>query len=265
MNTGVQDPSPAGGMGVALKLHVALGISSGDVAAFVGAGGKSGAILAVSGGLTQEGMRVLVAPTTKMLSSEADMIGPLVTSEDADDLRAKTERAFSEAPAVVVGSGMISKNRVGGVDPGWIGDLAKLADVVLVEADGARRRPIKGTADHEPVLPEAATLVVAVGNVNALGTPVDEEHVHRPGIFSDLTGIGQGQSITPRAFAIALSQGSLARVPQRARTAALITGVEPGRSMSDASVITRELWRLGVKNVVLASLPTESPARVWIP
>jgi len=252
-------------MGVVVKLHVALGISSGEVAAFVGAGGKSGAILAVSGGLTQEGMKVLVAPTTKMLLSEAERIGPLVTSEDVGDLRAKTEKALIEAPAVVVGSGMLSKNRVGGVDPEWVGDLAGLADVVLVEADGSRRRPIKGTADHEPALPDAATLVVAVGNVHALGTPVDEEHVHRPVIFSNLTGIGQGQSITPRAFALALSQGSLARIPQRARTAALITGVEPGRSMSDASVITRELWRLGIRNVVLASLPTESPARVWVP
>src|SRR5918994_2073917 len=250
MNTGVQDASPAGRMGVVLRLHVALGISSGDVAAFVGAGGKSGAILAVSGGLTQEGMKVLVAPTTKMLKSEADMIGPLVTSEDAGDLRAKTEKALSEAPAVVVGSGMLSKNRVGGVDPGWVGDLARLADVVLVEADGSRRRPIKGTAEHEPVFPDATTLVVAVGNVHALGTPVDEEHVHRPDIFSDLTGIGQGQSITPRAFALAVAQGSLARVPQTARTAALITGVVPGRIMSDASVITRELWRLGVRDVV---------------
>ena len=248
-----------------LRLHVALGISSGDVAAFVGAGGKSGAILAVSGGITREGMKVLVAPTTKMLSSEADMIGPLVTSEDAGDLLAKTERAFSGTPAVVVGSGMLSKNRVGGVDPGWVGDLARLADVVLVEADGSRRRPIKGTAEHEPVFPDATTLVVAVGNVHALGTPVDEEHVHRPDIFSDLTGIGQGQSITPRAFALAVAQGSLARVPQTARTAALITGVVPGRIMSDASVITRELWRLGVRDVVLASLPTESPGRVWIP
>ena len=265
MNTDVQDPSSPGWMGVVLKLHVALGISSGDVAAFVGAGGKSGAILAVSGGLTEEGMKVLVAPTTKMLSSEADSIGPLVTSEDAGDLRARTERALSSAPAVVVGSGMLSKNRVGGVDPEWVGDLAGLADVVLVEADGSRRRPIKGTADHEPAIPDAATLVVAVGNIRALGTPVDEEHVHRPEIFSDLTGIGQGQSITPRAFAVALSHGSLASVPQRARTAVLITGVEPGRSMSDASVITRELWRLGVKNVILASLPTESPVRVWIP
>ena len=248
-----------------MKLHEALGVSSGDVVAFAGAGGKSGAILALSQGLVGDGFRVLVAPTTKMLLGEADGIGPLVTSGDAAELRSRAEAALSEAPAVVAGSGMLSKNRVGGVEPGWIGDLARLADVVLVEADGSRRRPIKGTADHEPALPDATTLVVAVGNVLALGTPVDEEHVHRPGIFSDLTGVGPGQSITPAAFAAALARGSLARAPQRARTAVLITGVEPGRSMSDASVVTRELWRLGVKKVVLSSLPAQPPIRVWVP
>ena len=248
-----------------MKLHEALGISSGDVAAFAGAGGKSGAILAVADELARVGMKVLVAPTTKMLLGEADGIGPLVTSEDAAELRARAEAVLSDAPAVVAGSGMLSKNRVGGVEPGWIDDLAGLADVVLIEADGSRRRPIKGTAEHEPVLPDAATLVVAVGNVNALGTSVDEEHVHRPGIFSDLTGVGPGQSITPAAFATAMARGSLARVPNSAGTAALITGVEPGRSMSDASIITRELWRLGLKRVVLSSLSTRSPTRVWVP
>ena len=247
-----------------MKLHEALGITAGDVVAFVGAGGKSGAILAVSNGLSQAGMKVLVAPTTKMLLGEADRIGSLVTSEDAGELREKTGRALSESPTVVAGSGMLSKNRVGGVDPAWIGDLAGLVDVVLVEADGSRRRQIKGTAKHEPAIPEAATLVVAVANVHALGKPVDEEHVHRPEVFSDLTGVGQGQSITPGAFATALARGSLAKVPQTARTAALITGVEPGRSMSDASVITRELWRLGTRTVVLVSL-TDSPPRVWVP
>jgi probable selenium-dependent hydroxylase accessory protein YqeC len=247
-----------------LELHEALGITPGDVVAFVGAGGKSGAILAVSNGLREAGMKVLVAPTTKMLLGEADKIGPLVTSEDAGELREKAERALSENPTAVAGSGMLSKNRIGGVDPGWVGALARLVDVVLVEADGSRRRPIKGTADHEPALPEAATLVVATGNVHALGTPVDEEHVHRPEVFSNLTGIGPGQSITPGAFATALARGSLAKVPRTARTAALITGVEPGRSMSDASVVTRELWRLGIKKVVLASLK-DSPPRVWVP
>ena len=248
-----------------MKLHEALGISSGDVAAFVGAGGKSGAILAVAGELTRAGMTVLVAPTTKMLLSEADRIGPLVTSENDGDLRSKIEAALTEAPAVVAGGGMLSKNRVGGLAPERVSGLVSLADAVLIEADGSRRRPIKGTAEHEPAIPEVATLVVAVGNIHALGTPVDEEHVHRPEVFSDLTGIGPGQSITAGAFARALARGSLAGVPEGARVAALITGVQPGRSMSDASIVTRELWRLGVRKVVLTSLPGESPARVWVP
>ena len=248
-----------------MRLHEALGISSGEVVAFVGAGGKSGAILAVAGEIKGDGRTVLVAPTTKMLLSEADRIGPLVLSGDDGRLRARAEEALARSPGVVVGAGMLSKNRVGGLDPEEVSDLAPLADVVLIEADGSRRRPIKGTAEHEPAVPRNATLVVAVGNVSALGTPVDEEHVHRPDVFSDLTGIGAGQSITAGAFALALARGSLARVPRGARVAALITGVQPGRTMSDAAVVTRELWRLGVRNVVLTSLPDESPARVWIP
>ncbi len=249
-----------------MKLHQALGISSGDVATFAGAGGKSSAILAIADELLEAGKTVLAVPTTKMLVNEAEKIGPLVTSEDADELRAKAKEALSGgASGVVVGSGLLSKNRVGGVEPAVVSSLAPLADVVLVEADGSRRRPIKGTAEYEPALPDAATLVVAVANIGAFGVPVDEEHVHRPELFSKLTGIGSGQSITAGAFARALAEGSLASAPERARTAALITGVRPGKSMADAAVVTRELWRLGIKKVVLSSLPDESPGRVWIP
>jgi probable selenium-dependent hydroxylase accessory protein YqeC len=249
-----------------LKLHLALGITSGEVVAFAGAGGKSSAILTIADELSEAGMTVVAVPTTKMLVSEAERIGPLVTSKDADELRAKAREAFSGGVSgVVVGGGLLSKNRVGGVEPDLISSLVSLADVVLVEADGSRRRPIKGTAEHEPVLPEVATLVVAVGNISAFGMPVDQEHVHRPELFSKLTGIGAGQSITARAFARALAEGSLAVIPDGARPAVLITGVHPGKSMADASVVTRELWRLGVENVVLSSLPDESPARVWIP
>jgi probable selenium-dependent hydroxylase accessory protein YqeC len=249
-----------------LKLHLALGISSGDVAAFAGAGGKSSAILTIADELSEAGMTVLAVPTTKLLVSEAEKLGLLVTSEDANELRAKAREALSGgASGVVVGSGLLSKNRVGGVAPDLISSLVSLADVVLVEADGSRRRPIKGTAEHEPVLPDTATLVVAVGNIRAFGMPVDEEHVHRPELFSKLTGIGPGQSITARAFARALAEGSLSAIPDGARPAALITGVHPGKSMADASVVTRELWRRGIEKVVLSSLPDESPARVWVP
>jgi probable selenium-dependent hydroxylase accessory protein YqeC len=252
--------------GVFLKLHGALGIFAGDVVAFAGAGGKSAAILQVAQELVASGMTVLTAPTTKMFLGEVERLGPLVTSEDPQELASRARAALSgENPSVVAGRARISKNRVDGVEPGVVEALAPLADVVLVEADGSRRRPIKGTAPHEPVIPDSATLVVAVGNVSALGSPVDEDHVHRPALFSELTGVGPGQSITARAFARALAQGSLANVPKNARTTALITGVEPGRPMADASVIARELWRFGQRDVVLTSLPQDAPVRVWVP
>ncbi len=249
-----------------MKLCAALGISGGDVVAFAGAGGKSGAILHAAAELTEAGETVLTVPTTKMFLGEVDVLGPLILSEDAEDLVAKTRASISEGnTSVVAGSARISKNRIDGVEPDVVGELAELADVILVEADGSRRRPIKGTAGHEPVIPPSATLVVAVGNVSALRSPVDEEHVHRPSVFSELTGIGPGQSITARAFARALAEGSLANVQNETRTAALITGVEPGRPMSDASIVARELWRFGVRDVVLTSIPKDPPVLVWIP
>ena len=249
-----------------MKLHAALGIRAGDVVAFAGAGGKSGAILQIATELAEAGMTVLTVPTTKMSVGEAEAVGSLVTAEDADELRTKVKISFSEGHSrVAAGSAMISKGRVGGVEPGLVSDLAPLADVLLVEADGSRGRPIKGTAAHEPALPDASTLVIAVANVDALGSPVDEERVHRPAVFSELTGVGAGQSITARSFALALVEGSLANVPAGARTAALITGVEPGRTMADASVISRELWRFGTGRVVLTSITKNPPARVWVP
>ncbi len=248
-----------------MRLYRALEVSQGSVVAFAGAGGKSSAIIAIAEELTQDGATVLVAPTTKMFLDEAHKVGPMVTSGDQAELEEEVGRAFAGAGAVVAGSELLSKKRVGGVDPSWIPALRKLADVTLVESDGSRRRPLKGTADHEPLLPESATLVVAVGNVAALGKPLNDEYVHRPEVLSELTGVGPDQTVTPRAFATALARGSLGSVPANVERAALITGVRPGRLMSEAAVVTRELWRLGVKKVVLASLTTEDPGGVWVP
>ncbi len=245
-----------------MQLYRALGIGVGDVVAFVGAGGKSSAILRVASELKEAGTKVLAAPTTKMLIEEAEGVGPLVTAESGDGLPPRIAKTLAEAGAASVGGAMVSEDRVGGVEPSLIPALAPKDGVTLVEADGSRRRPLKGTAEHEPVLPEGVTLVVAVGGLRALGQPVDGEHVHRPEIFSALTGVGPGHTITTVAFARALLAG-LRNAPERARRAALLADVRPGRSMAAASVIGHELWRNGVRNVVLTSLPGEKPGRVW--
>ena len=245
-----------------MELYRALGVVPGDVVAFVGAGGKSSAILQAADELKGVGVKVLVVPTTKMFVSEAELIGPILTAEDAGDLRSKVEKALEDGSVAVAGAGMLSKDRIGGVEAAVVPSLAPKGGVTLVEADGSRRRPIKGTARHEPPLPKGATLVVAVGGIDALGRPVDEEHVHRPEVFAEITGTGPGHTITPVAFARALLAG-LRNAPEDARRAALLAGVTPGSGMASASTVARELWRGGVRKVVSTSLPKESPGRVW--
>ncbi len=248
-----------------MRLCEAIGVSSGDVAAFVGAGGKSSAIRTVATELAADGLSVIVAPTTKLMVEEANEIGPIAVSEDPAERTSKIKAELSNSKVVVAGSSLISKNRVGGIEPDEVAALAEIADVILVEADGARGKWIKGTAEHEPPIPASATVAVGVSNIGVFGLPTTEENVHRPELFSALTGVGPGQSITARSIALALADGSFANLPDKTRPTVLITGVEPGRTMSHASVVARELWRAGVKKVVLSSLTTEKPDQIWIP
>lgn len=249
-----------------MKLYEALGIVPGEIAAFTGAGGKSGAIIQLCRELSSAGLRVLVVPTTKMFVSEAEKIGSLVSSEDPAELLGLVADSLPKnggGGALVAGSVRLSKGRISGVEPEEVPALAALADVTLVEADGSRRRPLKGTADHEPAMPEGMTITVAVGGGWALGHPLDEETVHRPELFSELTGILPGHTITAESFALTLAKGSLKETSEGSRRAALITGVQPGPGMSGAAVVARELWRLGIRKVVLTSLPFENPPTVW--
>lgn len=246
-----------------LELYKALKIGAGDVVAFVGAGGKSSAILQITRELREAEIPVLVAPTTKMSLSEAEKIGPILISEDREELRTGVAEVLTNKGVLVAGSAMLSKRRIGGVEPAGIPALVPDRGVTLVEADGSRQRPIKGTASHEPLLPEGATLVVAVAGLRVLGEPMDEEHVHRPEVFSEITGVGPGHTIDAPAFARALLAG-LRNAPENARRAALLADVEPGPSMARASVVARELWRDGVRDVILSSLPKDSPGRVWV-
>ena len=251
------------GSGGDLELYRALEIRAGDVVAFVGAGGKSSAILQIARELREAEIPVLVAPTTKMSLSEAERVGSVLVSKGMKELSAAIAETLISEGVAFAGSAMLSKRRIGSVEPAWIPALAPGHGVTLVEADGSRRRPIKGTALHEPLLPEGATLVVVVGGLRALDESVDEEHVHRPEVFSEITGVGPGHTIDAAAFARALLAG-LHNIPENARRAALLADVGPGPSMARASVVARELWRDGVRDVILSSLPKESPGRVWV-
>ena len=79
-------------------------------------------------------------------------------------------------------------------------ELASVADMVLVEADGSKGLPIKAHAPHEPVIPQGTKRTVLVAGASGIGKPV-REAVHRWERFCVFTGLGPEDLVTEEALA----------------------------------------------------------------
>ena len=55
---------------------------------------------------------------------------------------------------------------------------------VLIEADGAKRRPLKVPAEHEPVIPEMTTHVLSVYGLDSIGKKIGRNRIP-PGTGGD--------------------------------------------------------------------------------
>jgi len=95
---------------------------------------------------------------------------------------------------------------------------------LLIEADGARQKPLKAPAPHEPVIPDFVQAVLVVAGLSALGQPLDEDHVHRPEIFSRLSHLPMGAPISPEAITRFLihPEGGQKGIPETARRLLLL-------------------------------------------
>ena len=74
--------------------------------------------------------------------------------------------------------------------------LAERFDYVLVEADGAARRPLKAHAPHEPVIPPEAVQTICVVGASGFGQPISEA-AHRPERYARLAGVPETAEAAP--------------------------------------------------------------------
>lgn len=60
-------------------------------------------------------------------------------------------------------------SHVRGLEPDELSAVVPRLDVLLIEADGAKRHPLKVPLDHEPVLPESTDVLLLLAGFNAVG------------------------------------------------------------------------------------------------
>lgn len=173
------------------------------IVALVGAGGKTTTMLRLAAELAARGERVITTTTTHIFPPALDQTGALVLAAEHAPLLERVAAALAAHQHITAAAGQAPAGKLYGLPPGWIADLRNLSGgaTVLVEADGAKGRMIKAPADHEPVIPAEADLVLLLASAEALGQPLSDAVAHRSERVAAVTGLHLGDPLTPYALA----------------------------------------------------------------
>jgi probable selenium-dependent hydroxylase accessory protein YqeC len=218
------------------------GIGRGDVVAVAGAGGKTTLIYRVAAEARRAGLRVLVTATTHMGTLPEATTGPVFVEADGG-VPSGLEAELSRGGLATLLGRRVRPDKLEGVRPERVDDLARCADLVLVEADGARGRSLKTPAEHEPVVPLSTTLLVVVAALDVLGQPLAEAHVHRLGLVAAAAGRAPGSMVDEDVVVAALREpsGYPSRVPPRARAGVFLNKAEGHDALAAAGRIAGRL------------------------
>ena len=146
-----------------------MGIAPGDVVSIIGSGGKTSLLCSLNLELIRDN-KVLVSTTTKMYGTYMQSSTHLLFGPEIDGKM--TAPPMEQLAAAV-----------------------PTCDITLLECDGAKELPLKGWADHEPVVPDFTTVTVGVLPLWALGYPINPQTVHRMEEFCRMTGAKPGELV----------------------------------------------------------------------
>ncbi len=230
-----------------MNLRSALRIQRHDIVSLVGAGGKTTTLFQLAHELAATRLHVVTTTTTKIGAPTDEQTPCFIVESDRARMLARVAQALTEHDHVSVASAPYAHNKFVGIAPAWIADLRDLPNVhcVIVEADGARKLPFKAPRADEPVIPPDTTLWIACVGMSALDVRLDEEHVCRADMVSQLSGLPLGARVDAPAIARVLRhpQGGLKFKPQRSRAVALLNQCDDTTRRAAAQQIADSLRR----------------------
>jgi molybdenum cofactor cytidylyltransferase len=222
------------------------------VVAVVGGGGKSSLIYRLGAEAAALGRRAILTGTTRFTRAASGAQPRAVVAAEGS-LPSAVAAALVTEQVVVASSGYLPKGRLAGLTSRSVNALAATPGVglVAIHADGSRQRPFKAPGEHEPLIPDAATHVVAVVGLDALGAPIDEAHVHRHEALQALVGAATHCDASVIARTMVAATGGRKHVSDRAFI------VVVNKSASDpaaAAALARAIRDAGAARVVTTEL-----------
>jgi probable selenium-dependent hydroxylase accessory protein YqeC len=157
--------------------------------AFVGAGGKTSLIEYLAGETAKRSKKTVITTTTKIYAREPYL------------LLTQNRRGDGPADNPIRTGKTIEDGKLTAVTFDDIHELGKTFDTVLIEADGAKGKPLKYPAPHEPVIPPFSGMVFVIAGVDGLFGQIKEK-VFRWDMFRKIKGLTGDETISPELFSL---------------------------------------------------------------
>jgi len=224
---------------------------------FVGAGGKTTAMVQLARQLLNQYSCIILTTTTHLAEAElqfTDCAYRLPTSVRIFDLDTIKLQGL-----IGISGQLTSEGKLKGLSENLIQNLWEAAKKrgipLLVEADGSNRKPLKAPAVYEPVIPGFSTHVVVTAGLSGLGKRLDEKSIHRPEIFTGLAGQNLSEPVTPEGVSRVLTapMGGLKGIPKSALRILLLNQLDTLKYYKPACVIAQSALPI-YDRVILAQL-----------
>lgn len=169
----------------------------------VGSGGKTTLIKQLSSRYRSEGKTVLVTTTTHMFIEE----DTLLTDDAEKIIGVLQETGYAMA-------GIPDGEKIKALSRETFDTVCACADVVLVEADGSKRLPLKYPNASEPVIPENTDEILVVCGLNAIGQKA-KDVCHRLELVKACLGIEEDTVISAEHVQKLVTEGYLKPLRQK--------------------------------------------------
>lgn len=214
----------------------------GEGIAFVGAGGKTTAMFQLARELLS------VSRPSSVIVTATSHLGVWQTSLADRHIVAGSPRDIGEiAEGITIVTGGIEGERTQPVNPDVLNSLREKAKrdgtPLLIEADGARQKPLKAPAAHEPPIPDFVETVIVVTGLSGLRKPITDEFVFRAELFRSICDTTDQNAVTPEMLVRVLThpEGGLKNIPAQARRVALLNQAETPELQAIGGKMAREL------------------------
>lgn len=146
------------------------------VISFAGGGGKTSSMYCLADELAGWGKRIIVTTSTHIQHPEDRQVVLAERAETVESfIKDHEEWANPAGGWVLVTARSTDEGKLRGMELPEMEKLADLGDVLLVEADGAKRLPLKLPRDGEPVHLKSTHAVIGCTGLDCIGRPWKEK------------------------------------------------------------------------------------------